>query len=389
VAFLSTAIFWLTDLDIRAAAIFYHPDNSLDPWYEANDALWNFFYNAAPVITATAAIGGVAVIIGSSVWSRMSTYRIYAALVVLTLVVGPGILINAVFKDHWGRPRPRQIQTLGGDQVYVPPLMMGKKGKSFPAGHSSVGFALCTFWLIWRRRQPWLAKGALLVALVVGGMMGIGRMAAGGHFLSDVMWSAYLTLFAALMVYYLLLRMHRHEADSEPVRTAHTAWQTPVYTSLGVAVLTGSLLAFPVHKDIQSLLDQHSMAIAPQIAELVVDRANIEIQLNSGGPYLAVQGNIRGFGLPTNRITSQTGHAESPVPTVSYRLEQKGVFTELDSRIKVRLDARKLSRLIVRLDKGDIVIVSDARLAHLPTLDLRTKQGRVRQPHAQAEVQQK
>ena len=38
---------------------------------------------------------------------------------VATLALGPGLLVNVVLKDHWGRPRPIDVTQFGGDQHFV------------------------------------------------------------------------------------------------------------------------------------------------------------------------------------------------------------------------------------------------------------------------------
>jgi lipid A 4'-phosphatase len=38
----------------------------------------------------------------------------------LTMVIGPGLLVNATFKPHGGRPRPVEIKQFGGQQSFVP-----------------------------------------------------------------------------------------------------------------------------------------------------------------------------------------------------------------------------------------------------------------------------
>jgi hypothetical protein len=40
--------------------------------------------------------------------------RMYGLFILLSVILGPGLLVNLVFKDHWGRPRPRQVVALGG-----------------------------------------------------------------------------------------------------------------------------------------------------------------------------------------------------------------------------------------------------------------------------------
>ena len=213
VALIGTVPFWLTDLDIRLASLFWHPELD-NPWIEAEEPLWSFLYIAAPMAMGLVLLGGLLVLAGGRLWTGMRRLRPYAVLVIATALIGPGLLINGVVKDQWGRPRPHQVEPLGGTREYLPPLKPGEpgKGKSFPSGHSSVGFMLGVFFLIWHRRRPWLAWTALAGAIGFGLLLGVGRMAAGDHFLSDVIWSAVFVYGVALLLYYGVLRIPQKEA---------------------------------------------------------------------------------------------------------------------------------------------------------------------------------
>ena len=39
---------------------------------------------------------------------------------IVSFIMGPGILVNSVFKDHWGRARPVTVEQFGGDLVFSP-----------------------------------------------------------------------------------------------------------------------------------------------------------------------------------------------------------------------------------------------------------------------------
>lgn len=43
-----------------------------------------------------------------------------AAFVVLALALGPGLVVNAVLKEHVGRARPAQLETFGGEASFSP-----------------------------------------------------------------------------------------------------------------------------------------------------------------------------------------------------------------------------------------------------------------------------
>ncbi len=112
-----------------------------------------------------------------------------------SLALGPGLLVNGL-KAISGRPRPWQIDVFGGEANFVPAWRFDDacvSNCSFVSGHASVGFAI--FWILaWldaKRRDRWLVLGML------GGLwVGLGRMLQGGHFPSDVVWSGWLVYVA-------------------------------------------------------------------------------------------------------------------------------------------------------------------------------------------------
>jgi lipid A 4'-phosphatase len=108
------------------------------------------------------------------------------AFLILSLAIGPGLITNTLLKDHWGRARPEQIVDFGGKAHYTHPLIPSRQCKrncSFPSGHAAAGFWLISGLWIWpHRRRAWLIAG-----LGTGAVIGLTRIAQGGHFLSDVL----------------------------------------------------------------------------------------------------------------------------------------------------------------------------------------------------------
>ena len=60
------------------------------------------------------------------------------------LVIGPGVIVNGVFKPYWGRPRPHSTIPFGGEQEFLPVFQKGcdQDNASFPCGHASMSFYL-------------------------------------------------------------------------------------------------------------------------------------------------------------------------------------------------------------------------------------------------------
>jgi len=130
------------------------------------------------------------------------------AFLMLSLALGPGILVNSVFKEHFHRPRPAHVETFGGEAAFQPFYRAEggcEKNCSFPSGETAAAF--------WTLAPALLLQGplrlpAVAMALAFGLATGLLRLAAGAHFLSDVLASGVLmgVLIAAL---WLLLRPNR------------------------------------------------------------------------------------------------------------------------------------------------------------------------------------
>lgn len=206
----STLIFWLSDWDLQIAQLF----RLTDRWLLDDFPLWKIvFYDGVTLIVIVVFFGSLLTILIGSLQQQYQL-RLSALYVLLVFLIGPGLLVNTVFKDQWGRPRPVQVVELGGQERYVPPgyFVANGEGRSFPSGHSSIGFAFVAFWFLWRERKPQWAHLALAFSMALGVAIGLTRMAAGGHFFSDVMWSAWVVLFAAWLLYYPLMRIAERDA---------------------------------------------------------------------------------------------------------------------------------------------------------------------------------
>ena len=121
--------------------------------------------------------------------------RIYSFLA-LSLVVGPGLLVNVLLKDNSiGRARPSQITEFGGSSDFTRAFEYSgacDSNCSFVSGHASMGF--------WFIGLGWLlqSKRWFYIGLLIGAIVGLTRIIQGGHFLSD-------TVFALWAVYWVNL----------------------------------------------------------------------------------------------------------------------------------------------------------------------------------------
>lgn len=341
----TTLLFWLTPLDLRVEAAFHvEGAEAGQAWPVKQQPFVQFCYKAAPALTLLIALPALLIVLIGGLSDRIRRWRAHAGVVVLTVMLGPGLLVNGLFKDHWDRPRPVQTVNFGGAYPYTPPLMIGPadEGKSFPCGHCSAGFALAALWLLLRRRRPALAWVALAVSIALGASMGFSRMAAGGHYLSDVLWAAWLSFFAAWLSYYVILRIPEREAGRlGPARP----WPRPVlWTAYGVAgtgVVVGALLATPVELRWKKAFDlpagEFVLAIEHARPELVLVAAN--------HGRMEVEADWQGFGLPGAKLVED-------VWETGLRLRPEGVFTELRDQVRVRATLGQMQFLRLELSEN-------------------------------------
>lgn len=197
----ATVVLRATSIDVDAERAFYR-----DGWYRADDPLWSFLYHYG-VVPAWAVSVGSLVLLAASRWKRaLAAHRRVLLYLVLVMIVGPGLIVNTVFKEHWGRPRPMDLPQFGGSYEFVEVWDKGDpdRGQSFPSGHASTGFYFFALYFVLRDRSrssawPWLAA-----ALGFGSLMGLARMIQGKHFVSDVVWSAGFVYLTAAGFYYAM-----------------------------------------------------------------------------------------------------------------------------------------------------------------------------------------
>lgn len=197
------------DLDLKIAGAFvksdFRPDFTfglrLHPtvWWLREAGLW---------ISALVVAPAVAAIVWKLVRPRvpMLIPGRAAILLIVTLALGPGVIVNLGLKDYWSRPRPVDVTQFGGQERFVPwwdPRGDCDKNCSFVSGDVSGAYwtmaAAAVAPAAW---QPLAYAGAL----VFGSAMGLLRMMAGGHFASDVFFAGFFVFMVIWLCYAALYR---------------------------------------------------------------------------------------------------------------------------------------------------------------------------------------
>lgn len=175
----------LIHADLALSALYYRAGSG----FYLDSAWWvQLVYRGLPWLVGLYSVLLVLALVRACLSSepRWRNHRGALWFLLLTLIIGPGLITHTLLKNHWGRPRPVQIQLFGGHEHYVPPLIPSRQdGHSFPSGHAAAAFYLIGFgWAFPRRRRVWW-----IVGLLAGIGVGYVRIVQGGHFLSDVMFA--------------------------------------------------------------------------------------------------------------------------------------------------------------------------------------------------------
>jgi len=215
-ALLLGTIFAATPLDRSVAALFFDPQTmswplASVPWIDfLNRHLIDYF-------SAFGAVVGIACLVRGS-WPRSDRlWRRVGVFLLLSLAIGPGLLVNGFFKSEWGRPRPADILEFGGRHEFRPPHdpgaggppEAGGAGRSFPSGHAAVAFWSSAVFFVGRFAFSRYCGAALAATLAFGLLAGFARIAAGRHFLSDILWAGLLVFTVNWIIAYLIVRLPR------------------------------------------------------------------------------------------------------------------------------------------------------------------------------------
>ncbi len=193
----ATALIGATDADRRLSRLFFSPQ---DLFYLKKAQPWQFLYDYANVPAIAITVLSFLVLGAAFFRDNLRRHRKTAAYFILVLALGPGFVVHTIFKDHWGRPRPRETIEFGGDMPYLHPWQKGvpDRNGSFPSGHAAVAFYLMTPFFVLRRRSPAWGYAWLGLGLAAGSVVGFTRIVQGGHYLSDILWSGGFTYFTGL-----------------------------------------------------------------------------------------------------------------------------------------------------------------------------------------------
>jgi lipid A 4'-phosphatase len=206
-AITSLLFVFFPQIDIFVSSLFYTPQEGFSAngtWYE--DILYN---SIQPVVES-------AVLIPILIWiynliTKKDLFHVNKKVIfylLLVVAIAPGIIVNDILKDHWGRARPAETTLFGGHKEFTPAFVMSDQdGYSFSCGHAAGAFFLIALALLAKKRRAFWMSMAVSYGLAITYV----RIAVGGHFLSDTVVSFFIVYITTLIFYGLFFGEKNHE----------------------------------------------------------------------------------------------------------------------------------------------------------------------------------
>lgn len=199
---------FLTVIDLKITRFFYAWGNDPVEHFMSHQVLdFLFVYGLLPAQVASGIAAAVLAL--SYLVKSLQKWRSLALTMVLSLAIGSGLVTHLLLKDHWGRPRPKQVKEFGGSQefrsFYQPNFFQTVPSRSFPCGHCTMGFFFFTLAIAGKRMQNKTVRNTgYIVAFGLGILLSAARIAQGAHFFSDTLFSAAIMWYAALSMDWLV-----------------------------------------------------------------------------------------------------------------------------------------------------------------------------------------
>jgi membrane-associated PAP2 superfamily phosphatase len=196
-------------LDLRVAAVFHAVADA-----NGNAFAWRLSPTLMVVHNIALKAGFILLVpvVAAIVWKliaprrRMLISARASVFLILTMLLGPGLLVNVALKDHWGRPRPIDVTQFGGSEHFVPwwdPRGDCPNNCSFVSGDvSTTAWTFAPAALVPGPWQPLAFAGAFALTAFMAAI----RVMAGAHFPSDVIFAGVFSYLLIWLAYALIYR---------------------------------------------------------------------------------------------------------------------------------------------------------------------------------------
>jgi len=336
--------------DLRLASLLYDAQQG---WYLSEAQPWRWLYQWGTVPGFLFMLGAWFLWYRGFQHEQWARWRPYLLTYALIPILGAGILVNGILKEHTGRPRPREVQQFGGPWTYQPPLTLGVpgKGRSFPCGHCTMGFVFSTGVVFWNHSRK-LALGFLGLGLGYGALMSMARMAQGGHFFTDALWALGSLWIVMLILYDWILQPPVAEQRLRPM-TSQAKRRLGVGLLVALGVMLGLYLTRrPFYED-----HMRSLKVAPGVQQIEILSSvapeHWKVQ-EAPGDQLVLEVEARGFALPDSDHYLDWKILEpEPILRLEVFTRTEGFFAELGEQARIEVPRSLLSETRIELTSSE------------------------------------
>lgn len=201
-AFLTFLLVLFPEVDISFSQLFFSEESGF--LYQENFVVYQL-YALLPLLTKlfilVCLLYLVYLVVKYRSYKRILRSGVF--FLVIAAAISPGLVVNEVFKENFGRARPRHIEEFNGKREFTGAFTMSdqcKRNCSFSSGHAAMGYFLTA--IAYTTNLLYFNR-IYLIGIVFGSLVGLSRIVMGGHFLSDVLASAFVVLFLDHVIFIL------------------------------------------------------------------------------------------------------------------------------------------------------------------------------------------
>ncbi|MCB1206412.1 MAG: phosphatase PAP2 family protein [Verrucomicrobiae bacterium] len=326
-------------------------------WTLGDHSFWKWLYRLAPLPATVVVLGAISALALSWAKPALRPWRRVFVFLILSGLIGPGLITNALLKEYWGRPRPREVIEFGGRSEFEPVLTYDgtSEGLSFPCGHATMGFYFFSLYFLLRRHRRFEAEAVAFASISFGGLLALARMTQGAHFFSDGLWAGLVCWYTPMALYYAL------GLDRRLLRPGHRdASRMPLSLKLGLG-LGGACLLFLVllgspydEKRTYTPMNEYVRS-GPLTVRLELAKGRVEIV---PGSEFRIHGEAKGHGFPTSKIgRNYLETQQKDGGAIAYTERISGWLKELDARLTVELPWNRMRRLKVDTGEAEVRLV--------------------------------
>ena len=119
VAFITALVclffYFFPGIDLFVSSLFYH-----NGFYLKDTLFAVTIYKLTIIITAAFALSLAMLLLYEIVSKKEFVRKRVLVYLLLSLILGPGLVVNIALKNHFGRARPSQIEKFGGTKTFTP-----------------------------------------------------------------------------------------------------------------------------------------------------------------------------------------------------------------------------------------------------------------------------